>query len=411
MRRGTVCSCPRLGSAVRVLPNPSQVVQERFAMDFSWRPEQLEYQAQVRDFAGRELNDDLLARDREGRFPEDAWQKCSQFGLLKLAVPAEFGGDDSDILTAMLALEALGHGCRDNGLAFAINVQFLVKMALLHLGTSEQKQARLPAMCRGESIGTFAFTEPANGSDLLGITTLARKSQGGYVLTGAKRFVTCGPMMDFALVLATLDPNLGQWGLTAFLVDRHTKDLTVSTPTEKMGLRTVPQSDLSLDDCFVPEDAVVGSAGSGMSVINSSLEWERCCLLASQLGAMTRQLEESVAYARERKQFGKSIGQFQAVSNRIVDMKVRVETARLLLYRVGWLKSQGQSAMLEAAMAKLHLSESFVQSSLDAIRVHGGAGYLCETGVERDLRDAIGGTIYGGTSDIQRNVIAGLMGL
>ena len=175
--------------------------------------------------------------------------------------------------------------------------------------------------------------------------------------------------------------------------------------------RTVPIGELYFDDCFVSEANRIGPEGAGVSISGLSLEMERTCILASQLGAMERQLEQSIKYARERKQFGQPIGKFQAVANRIVEMKLRLETARLLLYKVAWLKHLGKSAMLEAALLKLHLSECFVQSGLDAIRIHGGIGYLTEYEVERDLRDAVGGTLYAGTSDIQRNIIARLLGL
>jgi alkylation response protein AidB-like acyl-CoA dehydrogenase len=173
----------------------------------------------------------------------------------------------------------------------------------------------------------------------------------------------------------------------------------------------VPFSDIEFRDCFVPEANRLGPEGAGMSLSTSFLEWERCSILASQIGAMQRQLERAIRYAKERKQFGKSIGKYQSVANRIVDMKLRLETSRLLLYKTAWLKQAGKSAMLEAAMLKLHLGEAFVASSMDAIKVHGGRGYVSEFGIERDLRDAVGGTIYAGTSDIQRNIVADLLGL
>ena len=169
--------------------------------------------------------------------------------------------------------------------------------------------------------------------------------------------------------------------------------------------------EILLEDCWIPEGNRIGPEGAGASISTHSLEYERCCILASQLGAMQRQLDRAVAYARKRRQFGQAIGRFQSVSNRLAEMKLRLETARLLLYKVAWLKKMNRPAMMEAAMLKLHLSECFVASGMDAIRVHGGAGYMTATEVERDLRDAIGGTLYAGTSDIQRNIIAGLMGL
>ncbi len=178
-----------------------------------------------------------------------------------------------------------------------------------------------------------------------------------------------------------------------------------------MGLRTVPLGDLEFDECFVEEKDRLGAEGSGFSISSHSLEYERCAILASQLGAMERQLEETVSHARRRQQFGQPIGKFQSVSNRVAEMKLRLETSRLLLYRVAWLKQAGKPAMLDAALLKLHLSESFVSSSLDTIRNHGGRGYLTESEIERDLRDAVGGLLYAGTSDIQRNIIARILGL
>jgi len=183
------------------------------------------------------------------------------------------------------------------------------------------------------------------------------------------------------------------------------------SPRYSSGLRTSTMSELILRDCFVPEENRLGAEGSGVPVFNSSMEWERSCILASQVGAMQRQLEDAVRYARERHQFGQPIGKFQSVSNRIADMKVRLETARLILYKVAWLKKQGKPAVLEAAIAKLFLSEAFVDSSEDAMRIRGGYGYMSEFEVERELRDAYGGVFYSGTSDIQRQIIARLVGL
>jgi hypothetical protein len=194
-------------------------------------------------------------------------------------------------------------------------------------------------------------------------------------------------------------------------VERGTAGFHAGGEVEKMGLRTVPIGDLRFEDCFVPEQNRIGPEGAGASISTHSLEIERCCILASHLGAMERQLETAVRFARERRQFGQTIGKFQAVAHRVADMRLRLETSRLLLYKVAWLKSVNKPAMLEAALLKLHLSESFVASGMDAIRVHGGAGYMTESEVERDLRDAIGGTLYAGTSDIQRNIIARKLGL
>ena len=218
-------------------------------------------------------------------------------------------------------------------------------------------------------------------------------------------------MLFRSLVFATVDASKGMWGITAFVVEKGTPGFTISRNIDKMGLRTSPMGELILLDCFVSEENRIGPEGAGAGIFNSSMEWERSCILASNLGVMERQLETCIKYARERVQYNQPIGKFQSVANRIVDMKVRLETARLILYKVAWHKKMGKPAVMEAAMAKLYLSESFVQSSLDAIRTLGGYGYMTEFEVERDMRDAIGGTIYSGTSDIQRNIIARLLGL
>ena len=358
------------------------------------------------------LNEDLVERDKQGAFLRENWQKCAQFGIQGLAIPEEYGGANHDILTTMLTVEGLGYGCRDNGLTFALNAQmWSVQLPVLTFGTDEQKQRYLPELSGGKLIGAHAITEPEAGSDLHSLRTRAEKRDDGYVLNGTKKFVTLGPVADVALIFATINPDMGSWGITAFLVDKGTPGFNVSPIREKMGLRTVPMGELILKDCFVSLENRLGPEGAGVSISNSTLEWERSCILASQIGAMQHQLETCIRYARERHQFGQPIGKFQSVSNRIVDMKVRLETARLLLYQVAWLKKMNKPAVVEAAMAKLYLSECFVQSGLDAIRIHGGNGYMTEFEIERDLRDAIGGTIYAGTSDIQRTIIARLLGL
>jgi alkylation response protein AidB-like acyl-CoA dehydrogenase len=383
-------------------------------MDFSWSPEQLAFKQKIQQFAKDKLNVDTVTRDLAAEFPCDLWQTCADFGILSMSVPAKYNHSrqDTEFMTAMLAMEAMGYGCKDNGLTFALNAQmWTVQLPILHIGTEQQKQKYLPAMCKGEIISAHAMTEAESGSDAYSMQTTATKIDGGYVLNGKKCLVTLAPIADLILVYASTDLSLGNWGITAFLVEKGTPGLEQHPAQAKMGLRTVPIGELTFTDCFVPEQNILGTEGSGVGISQSFLDWERCCILASQLGAMERQLNECLAFAKKRKQFGKSIGKFQAISNRIVEMRLRLETSRLLLYKVAWLKSQGQSAMIESALLKLHLSESFMESSIDAIRIHGGRGYLTEYEIERDLRDAVGGTLYAGTSDIQRNIVAGILGL
>ncbi|MGH7507677.1 MAG: acyl-CoA dehydrogenase family protein, partial [Longimicrobiales bacterium] len=381
-------------------------------MDFAWSEEQRALRARYAGFAHENLNRDLVARDRDGVFQRENWQACADFGILGLSVPPEYGGAGLDLLTAMLAMEGLGYGCRDNGLTFGLNAQlWTVQLPIARFGTAAQKQRFLPGLCSGEWIGAHAITEAGAGSDVFSLQARAEKRDGGYVLNGTKHLVTFAPVADLALVFATTDPAKGKWGITAFVVERGSAGFRSSPVRDKMGLRTAPIGELIFENCFVPEDNRIGPEGAGVSISTHSLEVERCCILASQLGAMERQLEKAICFARERRQFGQPIGKFQSVANRLADMRLRLETSRLLLYKVAWLKSMDKPAMLEAALLKLHLSESFVESGLDAIRIHGGSGYLTESEIERDLRDAVGGTLYAGTSDIQRIIIARALGL
>lgn len=382
-------------------------------MDFSWTDAQLERRQAAVEFAREELNDDGLdSRDRDEVFPRELWRQCAEFGILGLSVPPEYGGASTDLMTAMLIMEGLGYGCSDNGLAFALNAQlWTVQLPLVRFGSDEQKSRLLPGLCDGSQIGAHALTEPESGSDAFSLRTRAEKVDGGFRLNGEKWLISLAPIADLALVFASTDPERGKWGISAFVVERGSPGFSAGPQRSKMGLRTVPIGSLVFEDCFVPERNLLGPVGAGVSISNHSLEIERCCILASQLGAMERQIEASIQQARRRVQFGQAIGKFQSVSNRIADMRLRLETARLLLYKVAWLKQMDRPAMLEAALLKLHLSESFVASGLDAIRIHGGGGYLAESGVERDLRDAIGGILYAGTSDIQRNIVARLLGL
>ena len=383
-------------------------------MNFAWPDEYLSYQQQLIQFAKSELNVDTLSRDESQTFPMDLWKKSATFGIQGLSVPKAYGGamEEVNFLRALLAMEGLGYACEDNGLAFGLNAQmWTVQTPIVHFGNEAQKQKYLRAMAAGEMIGSHALTEPNAGSDIFSMKMRAEKVTDGYLLNGKKVLITLAPICDFALVFANSNPKMGKWGVSAFLVDKGTPGFKQSEKKSKMGMRCIPIGELEFNDCLIPAENLLGSEGLGFSILNHSLEYDRCCILASQLGAMERQLERAIEFVKNRKQFGQPVGQFQSVSNRIADMKLRLETSRLLLYKTAWLKENGKTAMLEAALLKLQLSESFVASSLDAMRTHGGLSYLTESGIEKDLRDAVGGVLYAGTSDIQRNIISKLLGL
>jgi alkylation response protein AidB-like acyl-CoA dehydrogenase len=381
-------------------------------MDFSLSAEQHEFKEAAVAFARRELDQDLATREEAGQFPREAWRACAQFGIQGLPIPTELGGGGADMLTTALVMEALGYGCHDNGLIFSLNAQmWSLELPLVKFGTPAQQRAYLPGLVSGDLIGVHAMTEPDSGSDAFGMRTRAERHGDHYVLNGTKLYITNAPVSDVVLVFAS-DPGKHRLaGISAFLVEKGTPGFTVTRSLEKMGLRTSPMGEVVLNDCLVPAGNRLGPEGAGMAIFNSSMTWERSCILASAVGVMQRQLETCVGYARVRKQFGQPIGKFQAVAGKVADMYLRLEAARLLVYQAAWLGQQGKPALAAAAAAKLFTSEAWVASSLDAIQVHGAYGYMKESGIERDLRDAVAGTIYSGTSEIQRVILARMLGL
>jgi alkylation response protein AidB-like acyl-CoA dehydrogenase len=362
-------------------------------------------------FAASELadgdGDGTAARDGRGEFWREGYRRCGAFGLLGLPVPAEYGGRGEDLVTTVATMEGLGYGCPDSGLAFALSASlWTVTMPILAFGTEEQKRRWLPGLCDGRLFGANAASEPEAGSDIFSMRTKAERRGDRWVLDGRKVWITGGPVADLLLAFASTEPGKGALGITAFLVPAGTPGLSVVREIDKLGLRTAPMGELAFESCELPESALLGRQGRGARVFNAALEWERGAILAPALGTMRRQLERCVEHARKRKQFGQPVGKFQAVSHRIADMKVRLETCRHLVYDFARKKAVGLDATLEAAMAKLHVSECFVQNSLDAVRTFGASGYTTDLGVERDLRDSVGGVIFSGTNDIQRSIIA-----
>ena len=327
-------------------------------MDFSWSDEQEELFDAIERFAVAELNRDLINNDKNGVFNYDGWTKCGGMGIQGLAVPVKYGGLGQDPLTTVGALERLGYACRDNGLIFSINAHMWAVCApLLAFGTEAQKTGYLPRLSSGELIGANAVSEPGAGSDAYGIRCQATKRGGHYVLNGSKTFVSNGPIADLFIVLAATDKGKGSARMSAFLVEKSFKGFSVMRTLEKMGLRTSPMAEIFFEDCEIPEENRLGNEGAGGSLFMHSMSWERGCILASAVGSMRRLLESAVRYAKERKQFGKPIGEFQLVGSKIVDMKLCLETARYMLYHCAWKLEKNAMSMMEASMAKLHISE------------------------------------------------------
>jgi alkylation response protein AidB-like acyl-CoA dehydrogenase len=381
-------------------------------MNFSLTAEQLALQASAAEFAKGRLNDGYGKRERRGEFSFENWRACADFGVQGAMLPERYGGRAYDPLTAAALLEGLGYGCLDNGLLFSLGAQILsVQVPILLFGSDELKDRYLPGLAGGALIGAHCVTEPEAGSDAFSLQTTAARDGDSYVLNGHKTYITSAPIADAFLIVANLDPARGSKGLTAFLVDKGTPGLSVPPTLEKMGLRTAQMGEVLLHDCRVPAHNRLGVEGSGGTVFNAAMEWERALILAPALGSMRRQLEECITRARTRRQFGKAIGKNQAISNKIVEMHVRLQSTRWLLYHVAALKSAGKRLLSEPSEVKLQVSETWVHNCEDAMQIHGAQGYLTEFGVERELRDALASRIYSGTSEIQKLIIAGFLGV
>jgi len=382
-------------------------------MDFSLTEEQQTLRGNIIRFAHEALNEKVVERDREQRFSRELWRKCGEMGLQGLPVPEQYGGSGLDALSSAIALEALGYGCHDGGLVFSLCAHLLsCVVPLWQYGNEEQKQRYLPRLCNGTLVGVHAMTEPGSGSDAFALRTKAEPDGSGFCINGTKTLISNGPIADLVIVFAMTDPDKGYYGgVTAFLVESDTPGFRVSQKFETMGVRTAPLGELVFEDVHVPTEAVLSGVGAGSTLFTQVMDWERICLFASHIGTMERLLEQSIKYARTRTQFGQSIGKFQAVAHRIVDMKVQLEAARLLTYRAAWRLGRVKHVSMDASMAKLFVSESLVKAALDTVQIHGGHGYMTEYEVERALRDAVGSTIYSGTSEMQRNIIARWLGL
>ncbi|HVQ77317.1 MAG TPA: acyl-CoA dehydrogenase family protein [Candidatus Binatia bacterium] len=382
-------------------------------MDFSLSSDQQALRDNIVRFAREVLNEGVVQRDREQVFPRDLWRKCGAIGIQGLPVPEEWGGSGLDPLSTAIALDGLGYGCEDGGLVFSLCAHLLsCVVPLWRFGTDEQKRRYLPGLCDGTLVGVHAMTEPGSGSDSFALKTRAHSDGDHFRLKGTKTFISNGPVADLVIVFALTDPDKGyHGGVTAFLVETTAPGFAVSQRFEKMGLRTSPIGELVFEDVAVPAGGVLGGVGGGSAVFTHAMDWERVCLFAAHLGTMERLLQRAIAHARTRSQFGQRIGKFQAVAHRIVDMKVHLEAARLLVYRAASRLERTRTVSMDAAIAKLFVSESLLRAALDTVQIHGGYGYMTEYEIERALRDAVGSTLYSGTSEMQRNIIARWLGL
>ncbi len=334
-----------------------------------------------------------------------AFERLGEAGIFGLPLPAEEGGGGVGAVATMDAMEGLALGCADLGFLFAASAHLWGSvMPLAAHGEPALVKRFLPGLLSGALVSSHGVTEPEAGSDVSAMTTRIEQTGDELAIRGTKVYITAAPIADLFIVYGR-----DQAGLRAALVPGDTPGIEVRDQP-KLGLDGAPMGEVRFD-CRVPADLALGPAGAGMAMFHTALEWERIGIVAPLLGAMDRQLERAIRRARRRRQFGQAIGRFQSVSNRIVEMKMRLDIGRMLVRRAAGLKEDGKRAPLEAAEAKLYVSEAFLASSMDAMRTHGAASYLEGSEEARDLRDAAGGPFYSGTSDIQRNIIARFLGL
>jgi alkylation response protein AidB-like acyl-CoA dehydrogenase len=380
-------------------------------MDFDLTDEQQLIRKTAREFTDNEIVEQARQNAREHRFDLDLVKKLADQGYLGAIVPRQYGGAELDYFSYGLVVEEIGRG--DSSIRTVVSVQTsLVCSAILKWGTEEQKMHWLPKLCAGQWLGCFGLTEPDTGSDAAKQRTRARKTQNGWVINGAKMWISMGNYAKLALIFAQTDPALGTKGLACFLVDTDQPGFNPSTIEHKMGLHASDTAAISLEDVEVGEDGLLGQVGDGFKVAMSSLDSGRYSVAAGCVGVCQGCLEESVKYAKEREQFGKPIASFQLVQAMIADMALKTEASRLLVWRAGFLKDKGRPNTIETSIAKLHATEAAVECANTAIQVHGGAGYVDDHPVERYFRDVRVTTLYEGTSQIQKLIIGrGLTGV
>jgi alkylation response protein AidB-like acyl-CoA dehydrogenase len=342
--------------------------------------------------------------DRNEHFDLELVAKIAAQGYLGAIVPHEYGGAGLDYLTYGLIVEQIGRG--DSAMRTVVSVQTsLVCSAILRWGTEEQKQRYLPKLCSGEWLGCFALTEPDTGSDAANQRTRAKRTDSGWVINGAKMFITMGSHAKLALVFAQTDPEKAHRGLACFLVETDQPGYEPQVIHHKLGLRASDTAAISLDDVEAPDDAILGEIGDGFKVAMSALDSGRYSVASGCVGICQGCLDASVRYSKERQQFGRPIASFQLVQEMIADMALETDAARMLVWRAGYLKDQGKPNTTETSIAKLFATEAAVRCANAAIQVHGGSGYVDDYPVERYLRDARVTTLYEGTSQIQKMII------
>ncbi len=367
------------------------------------------------EFAKENLEGDYTQRDKDGEFSFERWRKAADFGVLGMGMPEEYGGKKCPITHIVAAYEGLGYGCHDTGFLYGMLSQLCgTQMTIELLGSEELKAKYLPDLISGKSLAAYCSTEEETGSDVFAMSTMATPTEDGFLLNGHKRYLTNSPKSNLAMVFAKTDTTRNPFGLVTLMVDMDWDGARHGDEYEKAGFRTVPMGELYFDDVKVPKENVIGGKGGGLMAMAESAGWERTILLANALGPMSRTIDECVERARTRKQYGKPIGSHQQISSKIADMICRYKISRQLVYDIASRVGNGgnlQPHLQDASIAKLYVTESYIQNQLAAVQIFGVRGILVDYPYQQDLRDSLGSTIWAGTSESLRNTIAKMAGL
>jgi butyryl-CoA dehydrogenase len=377
----------------------------RFPMDYRLTPDQELIRKTVKEFADTELKPLAKEIDKNHRYPSESIPKMAALGLFGMNYPQELGGAGTDMVSYVLAMEEVSRACASHGVIMTVN-NSLAAWPLYTFGNDAQKKKFLTPMLQGEKLGCFGLTEPQAGSDVVSMRSTAVKKGDKWIVNGQKLFITLGGPAHTYIVFAQTDVKAAHKGQTAFILEKGMKGFEIGKPEDKLGICAAPSVPLFFHDVEVPDANRLGKEGEGFKIAMQTLDGGRLGIAAQAVGIAQAAFDEAVAYAKERKQFGKSIGSNQAIQFKIADMLVQIEASRLLLLRATQMKDRGERFTKEAAMAKLHASETAMWCATQAVQIHGGNGYIKDYIVERLMRDAKITEIYEGTSEIQRLVIA-----
>lgn len=374
-------------------------------MDFSLSKKEQLFLQMIREFAEKEVKPLAAEIDEDERFPVETVEKMADLGILGIPIPTNYGGTGGSTLMYIMAVEELSRVCGTTGVIVSAHTS-LCAAPILHFGTEEQKAKYLPMLASGKSLGAFGLTEPNAGTDASGQQTIAVEDGDSYILNGTKIFITNAEYASVYVIIAMTDKSKGTKGISAFIVEASTPGFSIGKKEKKMGIRGSATCELIFENCRIPKENLLGKIGEGFKVAMWTLDGGRIGIASQALGIAQGAMDETVKYTKERKQFGKSISQFQNTQFQLADMETKVEASRLLVYKAATLKDTGKPYSVAAAMAKLFAAETSMEITTKAVQLHGGYGYTREYPVERMMRDAKITEIYEGTSEVQKMVIS-----